>query len=171
MAQAFCLEGPLNSGETTPLTKGGRATEQAFWIWPQFSLSAPISQGLWPPAPLVSGWHPARVAQEPVLPLLGRRNNSKRRAHYTKGRTVPGSAPCSTQDPDVLPAPLPGCARVNQDPSCLRGRLRLRSWPRSGLVVWKREAPHCARSQPGLPTAGRRRPEAGVAPVGRRAVY
>lgn len=38
-----------------------------------------------------------------------------------------------------------GLRSRNQDPSCLRSRLRLRSWPRSGLVVWKRE-PRSARA-------------------------
>lgn len=61
MAQAFCLEGPLNSRETPPLTKVGRATERAFWTWPQFSPSAPTSQGLcpglrWPRDGTQSGW-------------------------------------------------------------------------------------------------------------------
>lgn len=169
MARTFYLEWPWYSREAAPYATGSSAAEQGFLTWPPYSTSALNCQVLGPVS-LASRWLTVWVAQEPDLPLQcldqRRRNNPARSAHPARRVRLRTLTCC--------PRHCRAASLLNQDPGCLRSRLKRR---RSGLIVGKPETLDCARSPAPLPLAGcdscspkaGRKPEVGAAPAAQRA--
>lgn len=107
----FTWSGRRFPRETAPYATGGSATEHGFWTWPPYPPPALGSQAL---GPCFSGLEMAHSLGGP-----GARSRSpapRPAAKNQLGAEHASSAPSATQDPALLPAPLPGCVSLESGP-------------------------------------------------------
>lgn len=115
---------------------------------------------LWPQ----SGWPRCQLFAPQCLDLW-RKSNSRPTAHsLEKQNCAQSERRVRLRTPTCCPRHCRMASLLNQDPSCLRSRLRLDSWRRSDSIG-KPKTPVCTRTPPHLflsdydscnPTAGRR---------------
>lgn len=141
-AQAFCLEGPLSSIYKTRQSYRAGFLDLATVLAPSTYLSRTLTRSS---GHSLGGPGASSSLSRPVAKI---QLKAKRPLHRRANRAMPERR-VRLRTPTCCPRHCRTASRLNQDPGCLRSRLRLGSCRRSGRIVGKRKTPETARA-PGL---------------------